>query len=326
MKPYLYYKGLLELSKELNGRENIYLGIRPYGFHAGNMLALVTYPILLSRELQKLGKTPRFNIFLFINDWEQNKLDGPDPIKYPYNSYPLNTTFQYTFDPQLPTKNKNVVDYWKPVITENITNIKRFFPEITISVIKNSQMKNDPMMKKCVLTTIKDPFILAKILRKYGNKPILEKPLVYSLAVCPFCHFARGKTKVRNQDTIVHFCEKCGRKTINNYGYFDYWLYHKPLALPRLEICKIDVCITGADHYNEGDFLIRRALLEAYGTKAKTPKTLYAPVVLGFNGLPMGKSKGNSVSLSLEKLIDLALKNPNAKVIKIDKKPNEIPK
>jgi len=319
MKPYLYYEGLLNLSKELTGKENIYLGIRPYGFHAGNMSTLVVYPILLCKQLQKLGKTPSFKIFVFINDWEQNKLDGPDPKKYPYNTYPLDTTFQYTFDPQLPTKNKNVVNYWEPVIAENVMTLKRLYPKVTIKVIRNSQMKNDLRMKKCVLVTIKKPIILANILKKYGNKPLLEKPLVYSLAVCPSCHFAKGKTKVINRDIIVHHCEKCGKESTNNYKLFDYWLYHKPLALPRLEICKIDICITGADHYTEGDFLIRKALIKAYGAEVKTPKTLYAPIVLGSNGLPMGKSKGNAVTLPLEKLIDLNLINQNAKEIKIDK-------
>jgi hypothetical protein len=40
-KPFLYLDGLEEIVKELNGQEKIHIGIRPYGFHAGNALAFV---------------------------------------------------------------------------------------------------------------------------------------------------------------------------------------------------------------------------------------------------------------------------------------------
>lgn len=57
------------------------------------MLPFVLYPILLSEELKKLGKVPEFNIFIFINDWEQDKLAGPNVKMYPFNIFPENTTF-----------------------------------------------------------------------------------------------------------------------------------------------------------------------------------------------------------------------------------------
>ena len=33
-KPYFFQDGINELSQELSGDENVFLGIRPYGFHA----------------------------------------------------------------------------------------------------------------------------------------------------------------------------------------------------------------------------------------------------------------------------------------------------
>ena len=43
MKPYLYFDGLKQLTKEINGNEVVHIGIRPYGFHAGNVIALVDW-------------------------------------------------------------------------------------------------------------------------------------------------------------------------------------------------------------------------------------------------------------------------------------------
>lgn len=38
MKAYFFQNGIKQLAREITGEENIYLGIRPYGFHAGSML------------------------------------------------------------------------------------------------------------------------------------------------------------------------------------------------------------------------------------------------------------------------------------------------
>ena len=66
-KPYFFYSGIKELATTLSGKENIYLGIRPYGFHAGNKIPFVIYPMLYCEEMQRAGKIPAFNFFLFIN-------------------------------------------------------------------------------------------------------------------------------------------------------------------------------------------------------------------------------------------------------------------
>ncbi len=56
--PYVYKKGLVELVSTLNGNERIHVGIRPYGFHAGNVVALVSYPKLLCEEYKRQYKKP----------------------------------------------------------------------------------------------------------------------------------------------------------------------------------------------------------------------------------------------------------------------------
>jgi hypothetical protein len=115
---------------------------------------------------------------------------------YPFNIFPKSTTFQYIFDPKDP--NKNIVDYWQPIIVENVKKIQAFFPKIKIKSVRNSELKNNPIMKKHLLFTIKNPNIVADILRRNTNKKVLEKPLSYAIAVCPKCKKVKGKSFYKN--------------------------------------------------------------------------------------------------------------------------------
>jgi len=312
MRAFFFKKGIEQLADKITGKENIYLGIRPYGFHAGNMLPFILYPILLCAEVKKRGKIPKFNIFVFINDWEQDGLDGPNIKLYPFNIFPKNTTFQYMFI----KKNKNIVDFWEPIIIKNVKKIQALFPEIKIKSVRNSALKNNPIMKKHLLFTLQHPEVLAKILKKYANKKILDKPLSFAKAVCPNCKMIKGNTFYKNKK-IYHHCYNCDREIIGKYEDFDYWFYHKPLAIPRLEIFNIDICITGLDHYNEGDFFIREQLIKEYKSKAKLPLTLYTQTVVDKNGEIMGKSRGNTKLVTLKHLFALFNKYQNEKTLKI---------
>lgn len=319
MKPFFYYKGIKSLAKILRGDENIYLGIRPYGFHAGNALTQVVYPILLCKELLKQGKIPKFKFFVFINDWEQDRLAGPDLKMFPFNVHPVDTTFQYTFDLNNPAK--NIVDYWEPVIISNIKKIKQFYPEVKIKSIRNSNMKKDYYMRDCLLKTIENPYILKEIIEKYSQIKVLSEPLSFAMAVCPMCKMVKGLTQYKNK-VLNHLCFACGDVSRGEYLDFDYWFYHKPLALPRIKKYDIDLCITGADHYNEGDFYIRQDLIKTYNLKMKNPLSLYTPTVLGYDDKPMGKSRGNAVYLDPEMLLEMVNKEPNDETIKLKHTPN----
>lgn len=319
MKPYFYYQGIEELAQKLKGNENIYLGIRPYGFHAGNATTMIVYPLLVCRELEKLGKTAQFNFYVFLNDWEQDSLDGPNPRLYPFNIMPKFTTWQYMHDPI--DKNRLVVDFWKKVIVNNILLVKHYYPKLKVIPVLNSQMKRFKEMKSCIFKTINHPEIITKTLKQYTNKKILSAPAIYSSAVCPHCHAARGVSKViAEKNYILHDCKNCGKKSNGKYEEFDYWLYHKPLALPRIAVYKIDLCITGSDHFEEGDFAVRQNLFTRYGLKTKSPVTLYASSIYGSDGNVMGKSKGNARLVDLDKLINLVLVNKYKKRITIPEK------
>jgi hypothetical protein len=316
--PYYYYEGVRLLARQFRGDENIYLGIRPYGFHAGNLLTLVFYPMLLCEELKKLGKTPRFNFFVFINDWEQDELDGLDPKKYPFNIYPKNTTLQY-LNNHLGGK---VLDIWFPVINSHVSIIQKSYPDTHIELVKNSDLKHNPRMKYYLLETIKRPEELGNLFQKNSEHVVLDSPRSYAMAVCPVCQKSRGFSRVsisKGKDYIVHKCEICKHEIVEDYEYFDYWFYHKPLAIPRLEIFKIDLCITGSDHLKEKDFGIRNELIRFFGAKIKPFKTLYAPLVLGPDGNKMGKSHKNCILPEVDAFSNFFYKNIDKSFLSVSK-------
>ncbi len=304
--PYFFLSGLKQLAQEMQGDENIYLGIRPYGYHAGNQLSLYMYPLLLSEELERLGKEVKLHLYIFLNDWEQDSLIGPDLQLYPFNVWPKTTTFQYLPDPEGCCD--SMADHWCPIIVEGISKIREKYPEITIHPVRNSDMKNKPVMKKVVIDTIQNPEKIYHILKKHSTRDILPKPIMYSIAICPQCKTTNGNTSYIDK-RIMHICNTCKQVFNEDYSFFDYWLYHKPLALPRIKSFNIQICITGADHYNEGDYVVRKKLFDAFKISLRSyPKTLYAPSLYAPDGRQMGKSKGNAQLLSEDKLYDLARK------------------
>ena len=312
MKPYFFSEGIKELSATLTGKENIYLGIRPYGFHAGNELPFLVYPWLLCNSMIKLGKIPKFTFHLFINDWEQCQLSGPDPKEFPFNVYPLDTTFQFTHSMEDPSV--NIVDYWQPIIEKNVREMLVEFKSVKVKAIRNSHMKNFKEMKSILIKTIANPKLVSDVLAKYSTGRVLDWSLLYGIAICPKCKTAQGLTEVIKEDQIRHFCKKCFEIQNGKYEDFEYWFYHKPLALPRIMKYKIDLCITGADHYKEGDFVVRQKLFEAFGENVKVPQTLYTESVYGKDGEMMGKSKGNHFFIDPKELIKIVENNSTGKI------------
>ena len=312
-------EGIELLGDELKGTESIYLGIRPYGFHAGNATVFVVYPLLLCKELIKRGKIPKFIFHIFINDWEQDSLDGPNPKLYPFNVVPKKTTFQYMEDPFGCCS--SVVDHWEAIIRDNVMKIKEEFPHVVIKCVRNSSMRDNSKLKYYLLKTINEPSLVLNAIKKYTSKKTLNNPMTYAMAICPNCHSAKGKTNVlSDNNSIQHVCDVCGGVSKGVYSNFDYWFYHKILALPRLDFFNIDLCITGLDHYDEGDFLIRKKLIKDFGNKIKVPRTLYAPTILGADGLQMGKSRNNDVFVEIDELVDIISNSEGDKIIISTKK------
>ncbi len=301
MKPYLYFNGLKKIVKEIAGNEVIHIGIRPYGFHAGNVMALIVYPYLLCKYFEMEGKVPKFRFIVSINDWEQDYLDGPDPRKYPFNIYPKNSSLQFT-----PDENgccKSIVDHWKPIIEKNLNGLKNRFSGISIKFIKNSRLIEYFFCRELLLETIRNPQDQLDIFKKYSDKEVLDSPLQYAGVICYKCKKAHGETTILGKNTIKWKCRECGATKEASVDKFNYWWYHKPMFLARLKIFKIDIALSGGDHFTEGDFKIREAFIKKYSPKTKEPKMLFTPTVIALDGQKMSKSRGNASFIDVQKLI-----------------------
>ena len=313
-KPYFFQDGINSLAKQLTGNENIYLGIRPYGFHAGNKIPFIVYPLLLCKALENFGKKAKFTFYIFLNDWEQDGFDETytDIKTHPFNVIPKYTTFQYTL---YENGGGSIVDYWESKIIDEMSIIHDKFPFVRLRCIRNSTMRDMPTMKDVVLKTIKNPKLIANIFQEATGKEVLAHPCSYCRPICPHCKTAKTLATIQNEDDIHISCQNCKLDKIYNYHLLNFWLYHKPLAIPRIKEFKINLCITGADHYNEGDFVIRRKLFEVYRITVDLPKTLYTPTLYGRNNLPMGKSKGNYENIDTDILLEFLERYPNQEII-----------
>ncbi len=302
MKPYLYFAGLLDLVEKINGTEVIHVGIRPYGFHAGNAMALTVYPYLLCKYLEKAGKKANLRFIVSINDWEQDVLDGPDTIKYPFNVYPKNTSIYYLKDENGCCS--SAIDHWQPIIERNLNTIKDAFPGISFEYIRNSTLINQPFCRSLLLQTIGNPREQLEILKANSDKETLEEPVQYAGIICPQCHRSHGETRIVEGEQLSWNCKECTYRCVGDVKEFQYWWYHKPMLIARLEIFHIDITLSGGDHYSEGDFKIRKAYLDRYSPNTKIPYMLFTPTVLARDGRKMSKSRSNTESADIPKLID----------------------
>lgn len=311
-RPFLYNIGLQKLAEEVKGQERIHLGIRPFGFHAGNLVSLYVYPYLFCEFVEKLGKPVNFTLFYSINDYEQDELDGPDYIKYPFNIFPKNTTIGYLSDPK--GCHTLTIDHWTPIIQESIKNLQKRFPDINIFFVKNSELKSDLKFKEILTSTLRNPLEQADIYRRFTDKEILSEPVRYAGVVCPICKHTNGTTRANrvNGNYILWNCNKCGVTLNQSYESYDYWFYHKPLFTARMSILNIDITFSGDDHFTEGDFLIRKEFVRRFCPEVNVPKMFFAPLVLTQNGERMSKTKKNIRFGDPKKLIDLC-RNLNEK-------------
>jgi len=312
-EPYLYFQGLLKLAKDVQGAENVHMGVRPYGFHAGNVLALVAYPYLLCKYTEKEGKTARFNFVVSINDWEQDALDGPDYRKFPFNIYPKNTSIFYLSDEKGCCS--SAVNHWMPIIWKNIEQLQQSFPQVSFTFVKNSELISYEFCRKMLIRTIADPYEQLEILKENTEFEVLESPVSYGGAICPKCHLAKGETKVLNNGEKIRWtCGSCGYGIEGKMEDFQYWWYHKPMLLARLNIFDIDITLSGGDHYNEGDFNVRRAFIRKFSPLTKEPRMLFTPTLLALNGQKMSKSRNNTEFADITKLIDFVDRNEEAEI------------
>ena len=301
--PYIGKNGLIAIADTLSGNENIYVGIRPRGIHAGNKIPVIIYPYLLCELMEMSGKQASFTINYFLNDYEQYTLDGPNKKKYPFNIVPLGKTLQYE-------KGENGLphaDYWSPIIKETVEkHLLPKFPHLKLSFVRNSEMRDESIFRDVIFKTIKNPEKLRNLFYKYSGKNVVVNPSIYCMAVCRKCEHPALYTKITDNGKVSYQCEQCGNNEVLKYSELHYWLYHKPLAIPRIKLFDIDLCITGSDHFDEGDYIIRQKLFDFFGIEYKPFKTLYCPILIGTDGkLKMSKSKNNYYDMEFDELLHL---------------------
>jgi len=329
-KTYLFWDGLNEVAKEVRGDEKIFVGVRPFGFHAGNELTMYVYPWHLCDLTRKNGKEPRFNFFISINDMEPHRLkylfigeDGKPfykneeltlsaDVPFEYNVFPRTTSFQFTDDSNGCCD--SIVTHWQKIIEEKMMRLKADFPEITLNFIRNTSLKNNPAFKKAITTAIKNPEVLGKILEKY-DKVCFEKGfLVWTGVICPHCHSAQGKTSM-NAESVIFECDNCGKKTESTVEDSSFWMHHVFLLPPRLKIFDVDICVRGYDHYRVNQIPINEQLFEALFGKKLEVKTIVPPMIVGPDGKKMSKTWSNEKYINTEKLKELSKGNSTDKIV-----------
>lgn len=310
-KLYLYNPGLQKLAKRLSGQETIHLGIRPYGFHAGNALSLLVYPLLLCRAVARRGIEPKFTIIYSLNDWEQDSIDSPDKVLYPFNVKPQKTTLQFTPSDERP--GETIIDTWIPRLREILNQLLLYYPELNLRFIKNSWLKQEKLFQQMLLRTLKYPQEQARIFGKYAGKKVLPDPF-YASPVCPRCFSAHNFSRIKLNGRLDSTCADCGLKLTGQPAAYDYWWYHKPLFIARMALFKVDLAISGGDHYHEGDYQTRLALARKFLPSLKMPEMLFGPVLLTPAGKRMSKSQHNARFGDISQLIKLAQQTKGARL------------
>ena len=274
-RPYLYLDGLKDLAKDLKGNEKIHIGIRPYGFHAGNVLTIILYPRILCEVFRSIhNKEPEFNFILSINDWEQDTLDGPDYRRFPFNIFPKTTSIQMmniNSDSDI-----KMVDYWESIIIKTFKNFLKEFKNLKINHFRNSSLKNTPSFKELMIETIKNPIKQYDIYKKYSKAEFLNSPIQYCGVICSGCTSSHGFTNFLN-NKILWKCTNCGISEEKNYEDYDYWWYHKMLLVGRMKHFNFDILLSGGDHFNENDFQIRQAFFSRIYSRSEDPKNVIWP-------------------------------------------------
>lgn len=300
-----YYggNGLRRLAERFRGDENFCLGIRPFGFHAGNMAACVAYPILLAEELEKQGKMPTFSLTCFLNDYEQHRVTGhascPDDDDE-NNIYPLDATMQFTYPD---SGQQSVVDIWESVIRRNLDAVSQRFPGVSVTVRRSSEIKESALFADTLRAGLNNADQIADICEDLTGVRVL-RPAEYARVVCPDCHTPVAKTRMKG-DKIDTRCPPCDRPIHGTYTDFDYWMNHKLLGIAKLAPEDNYVLwFTGSDHKKYRTDAIRRAIMERFNLLAKPCDRVYAPLLVREDGQKMGKSNHNTADIDLDVLLD----------------------
>jgi hypothetical protein len=304
----MYWSGLCRLAEQLRGDEKVHLTFRPYGFHAGNALSMVAYPLLLAEQVAKRGVEPRFQITIVLNDWEPTDLVYPDGEEFVNNIAPLHTTFQFTKDPA--NCCPSVVAHWERVVLARTKRIVERFPEVYVATVRNSDLKTHAEVTNVFRQLLKDPRTMAELLAHGTGGYVNPATLQFAGAVCPSCKSARGVTRVCDStptSLLVGFdCHGCGASIQGAFPELDFWCYYAPLRVAMTAALSPDLRISGGDKVASGDVQSAALIHYALARHVPVPRMLVSPILLGLDGHKMSKSKQNSWDSTIDRLLNAA--------------------
>lgn len=298
---YMFWDGLTRLAQEVTGQEKIHVGIRPFELHAGNVASIVGYPLLLCERTQRNGREARFTLYVSINDWEQDRVVGPDVFKYSIDIRAEHTNIGHLRH----RSGVSMVDFWQNRIEEELNIIRERFPHVRIIVVRNSSLKSTSAMKKVIEDTLEHSQDHKELMARVANLPTTDAKAAYCNIICPKCSHANTKSALNQQRDINYSCELCGASGTLKYDAADFWLFHKQLWEARLAHWNFDIAISGGDHLDEGDVAIRRALYE-FIFKQPMPKVrmLFAPLLIARDGNKMSKYRKNDEYIPAERVVE----------------------
>lgn len=304
--------GIRRIAERLAGNETIHVGIRPFGLHAGNVLGIVAYPHLLCRVAQDIGKIPKFRLIVSINDWEQDAPSGPDPVRYPYNIVPRETTLQFS----AVVDGQSVVDRWEPRIRAAYAPFLAEFPSVGVEFRRTSRLRRDHRLAPFLAKTLGRAGQIAHCLAKHSTHEVLtDGPTLFASVVCPACRAARGDTRFRADGSTVFFrCTACAWTDERTFLDFDWWWHHKPMFLARWYLWGVDVAVSGGDHLVDGDADIRDVLRQIFELEERELLMLFAPLLVDRSGVKVSKSARNEVTVPYDSLLVHAARTDNLRL------------
>jgi len=302
------YSGLQALARRMTGRERIHMGVRPNGFHAGNALALVAYPLLLLRELARVEGEVECSFIVSINDLEPSAFGYPLGQQYPNNVVAMGVPFGLTPDPYGCCT--SISRHQEPIIRRHLAVLEEEFPQISVSFVRNSELRHTPEFRSALLTTLSAASELGERLSRAMNCRYDPSTAAFAGAVCAQCHSADGRTTVvaSSSDGFVvrHRCGFCGKVREAPDTDFDFWWHYAPLRAARAACLRFDVHVTGGDHLQLKDLQSVDDVIALVAPTATPPIILASPMLLCPDGRKMATSFGNGLDAPLEELLELA--------------------
>lgn len=305
------WEGLQRISLDLDGTESIMLGCRPYGFHAGNMLAMVAYPYALASLVAQRGVVPRFTFNVTYND-----IELVNPWFYSGSPFCLErwdrTTIQCSPDPG--DCCKSLAEHWQKFIKTQFDRIREDFPSIQLNFTPTSEMLSHKRFTAVLESSIQDPEHIAQFISEVCGYQLIPGKIAYAGAVCPRCNIIDGETHIMAHSTRFR-CHVCETDVEGEFDGFSYWMNHLPLGVAKEAYQHSDIWISGGDYLGDNVYDVYGALAHDLDIDTFSHIThLMTPVVLGSDSKPMHKSSGNSFEVPFDLLLHAAATSPETEL------------